>query len=104
MEQKSGIGRRKIVGVVVKDKMDKSVVIEVEKFLKHPRYHKYLKTKKRYKAHDEGNVCRVGDRVLLVETRPLSKDKRWLVKEIIKQEEPVAIVKDEVAEHDTGAN
>ena len=104
MEQKSGIGRRKIVGVVVKDKMDKSVVIEVEKFLKHPRYHKYLKTKKRYKAHDEGNVCRVGDKVLLVETRPLSKDKRWLVKEIIKQEGPVAIVKDEVAEHDTGAN
>jgi len=104
MEQKSGIGRRKIVGVVVKDKMDKSVVIEVEKFLKHPRYHKYLKTKKRYKAHDEGNVCRVGDKVLLVETRPLSKDKRWLVKEIIKKEEPVAIVKDEVAEHDTGAN
>lgn len=104
MELKSGIGRRKIVGVVVKDKMDKSVVIEVEKFLKHPRYHKYLKTKKRYKAHDEGNVCRVGDRVLLVETRPLSKDKRWLVKEVIKQEEPVAIVQDEVVKDDTGAN
>jgi small subunit ribosomal protein S17 len=104
MELKSGIGRRKIVGVVVKDKMDKSVVIEVEKFLKHPKYHKYLKTKKRYKAHDETNVCKVGDKVLLVETRPLSKDKRWLVKEVIKKEGPVATVQDEVVKDDTGAN
>ncbi len=103
MELKSAVGRRKIVGVVVRDKMDKSVVIEVEKFLKHPRYHKYLKMKKRYKAHDETNVCKVGDRVLLVETRPLSKDKRWLVKEIIKREEPV-MVREEVVKDDTGTN
>ncbi|MDR2018984.1 MAG: 30S ribosomal protein S17 [Syntrophobacterales bacterium] len=104
MELKSSIGRKKIIGIVIKDKMDKSVVIEVEKFLKHPRYHKYLKMKKKYKAHDEANVCKVGDKVLLVETRPLSKDKRWLVKEVIKREAPVAIVKDEVVKDDTGAN
>jgi small subunit ribosomal protein S17 len=92
MELKSGVGKRKIVGVVIKDKMDKSVVIEVEKFLKHPRYHKYLRTKRRYKAHDELNACKVGDRVVLVETRPLSKDKRWLVLEIVKRDEPAAAV------------
>ena len=103
MELKSGIGRKKIIGVVVKDKMDKTVVIEVEKYFKHSKYHKYLKTKKRYKAHDETNVCKVGDMVRLVETRPLSKDKRWLVKEIIKHEEPM-IVQEEVVKDDTGAN
>ena len=103
MELKSGVGRRKIVGVVVKDKMDKSVVIEVEKFLKHPKYHKYLRTKKRYKAHDESNTCKVGDKVVLVETRPLSKDKRWLVKEIIKREEPAAVL-EEVVKDDTREN
>jgi small subunit ribosomal protein S17 len=103
MELKSGVGRRKIVGVVVKDKMDKSVVIEVEKFLKHPRYHKYLRMKKRYKAHDEQNACKVGDKVVLVETRPLSKDKRWLVKEIIKREEPT-LVPEEVLKNDTREN
>jgi small subunit ribosomal protein S17 len=103
MELKSGIGRKKITGVVVKDKMDRTVVIEVEKFLKHPKYHKYLKMKKRYKAHDETNACKVGDRVQIVETRPLSKDKRWLVKDIIKHEEP-RIVQEEVAKDDTGEN
>ena len=104
MESKQETSKRKMIGIVVKDKMNKSIVVEVEKFLKHPKYHKYLKTKKRYKAHDETNVCRVGDKVLLVDTRPLSKDKRWLVKEILKKEEPVAIVQDEVVEDDTGAN
>jgi small subunit ribosomal protein S17 len=103
MELKSTVSRRKIVGVVIRDKMDKSVVIEVEKFLKHPRYHKYLRTKKRYKAHDELNACKVGDKVVLVETRPLSKDKRWLVKEIIKREEP-ATVPGEVVRNDTREN
>ena len=102
MELKSAAVRKKIVGVVVKDRMDKSVVIEVEKFLKHPRYHKYLRTKKRYKAHDEENVCKIGDRVLVVETRPLSKDKRWLVKEVIIKSEAPAAVQEEVVENDTG--
>jgi small subunit ribosomal protein S17 len=60
MEANAETKRRKMTGVVVKDKMDKTVVIEVEKFLKHPKYHKYLKTKKRYKAHDEKNECSIG--------------------------------------------
>jgi len=104
MELKNVAGRKKIVGIVVKDRMDKSVVIEVEKFSKHPRYHKYLRTKKRYKAHDEGNLCKIGDRVLVVETRPLSKDKRWLVKEIIKSEGPAVVLQEEVVRDDTGEN
>ncbi len=91
MELKKIANRKKIVGIVVRDKMDKSVVIEVEKFSKHPRYHKYLRTKKRYKAHDEGNLCKIGDRVLVVETRPLSKDKNWLEKEITKRGGPAAV-------------
>ena len=95
MEAKVETNRRKMTGVVVKDKMDKTVVIEVEKFLKHPKYHKYLKRKKRYKAHDDKSQCNVGDRVIIVESRPLSKEKRWLVKEIIKKEEPV-LIKEEV--------
>jgi small subunit ribosomal protein S17 len=101
MELKSGVNRKKMVGVVVKDKMDKTVVIETEKSMLHPKYHKYLKMKKRYKAHDEENKCRVGDKVLCVETRPVSKEKHWLVKEIIKKEEPI-LVQGEVAGDDTG--
>lgn len=81
--------RKKMVGVVIKDKMNKTVVVEVERFLKHPIYHKYLKLKDTCKAHDEHNAARVGDTVLIVETRPLSKDKRWTIKEILKKEAPV---------------
>jgi small subunit ribosomal protein S17 len=81
--------RRKMVGVVIRDKMDKTVVVQVERFLKHPTYHKYLKLKNTCKAHDEHNTARVGDKVLIVETRPLSKDKRWTIKEILKKEAPV---------------
>lgn len=77
---------KKMVGVVIKDKMDKTVVVQVERFLKHPIYHKYLKSKSTCKAHDEHNAARVGDTVLIVETRPLSKDKRWAIKEILKKE------------------
>ena len=76
-------GRKRLVGIVVKDKMNKTVVVEVERVLKHARYHKYLTTKKTCKAHDEENKARVGDKVLIVESRPLSRDKRWVVKEII---------------------
>ena len=77
---------RKITGIVVKDKMDKTVVVEVERTTRHSQYHKYLKVKRTCKAHDEENKARVGDMVLLVETRPLSKEKRWLVQEILKKE------------------
>ncbi len=78
--------RKKMVGLVVKDKMDKTVVVEVEKRYKHGMYQKYLSTKTRCKAHDEQNAAKVGDQVLIVEARPLSKEKRWVVKEIIKKE------------------
>jgi len=103
MEAKIETNRKKMTGVVVKDKMDKTVVIEVEKFLKHPKYHKYLKTKKRYKAHDEKNACNIGDRVLIVESRPLSKEKRWVVKEIVEKEE-LMLIREEVTGNDTGQN
>jgi len=85
MEPRKDEKRKKLTGIVVKDKMDKTVVVEVERVLKHSKYHKYLRSKTTCKAHDEGNSARVGDRVLIVETRPLSKDKRWVVKEIITQ-------------------
>ncbi|MCX8109629.1 MAG: 30S ribosomal protein S17 [Syntrophorhabdaceae bacterium] len=103
MELKRVAHKRKMTGIVVKDKMDKTVVVEVEKFHKHPKYHKYLKTKKRYKAHDEQNKCSIGDKVLIVESRPLSKEKRWLVKDIIKREEPM-LAQEEVISDDTREN
>ncbi|MEW6523268.1 MAG: 30S ribosomal protein S17 [Bacillota bacterium] len=77
---------RKIrVGVVVSDKMDKTVVVAVERVVAHPLYGRRVKTTKKLKAHDENNECRVGDEVRLMETRPLSHDKRWRVMEIIKK-------------------
>lgn len=66
-------------GTVVSDKMDKTVVVLVTRFVKHPKYQKYLKITKKFKAHDETNACKVGDKVNLKETRPLSKDKRFAV-------------------------
>ncbi len=87
MEQKRDQNRKTLVGIVVKDKMDKTVVVEVERVLKHSRYHKYLRTKTTCKAHDEENKAKIGDKVLIMETKPLSKDKRWVVKEIITKEE-----------------
>ncbi|KKR70217.1 MAG: 30S ribosomal protein S17 [Candidatus Nomurabacteria bacterium GW2011_GWB1_40_7] len=66
-------------GVVVSDKMDKTVVVSVSRFVKHPLYGKFYKVSKKYKAHDENNVCKVGDKVEIVETRPISKDKKFKV-------------------------
>lgn len=77
-------GNRKTqVGIVVSDKMDKTVVVRVSHLVKHPVYNKYIKRSAKYKAHDKDNSCKVGDRVLIVEARPLSKDKRWKVRQII---------------------
>ena len=77
-------GNRKTqVGVVVSDKMDKTVVVKVSHLVKHPLYNKYIKRSAKYKAHDKDNSCKLGDRVLIVEARPLSKDKRWKVRQII---------------------
>ena len=79
-------GYRKIrEGIVVSDKMDKTVVVEVEDRIKHPRYAKIIRRTKRYKAHDGDNACGVGDRVRLMETRPISATKRWRVAEIIEK-------------------
>jgi small subunit ribosomal protein S17 len=66
-------------GVVVSNKMDKTVVVLVERLVKHPKYKKYLRARRKFKAHDEKNACQVGDRVEIVETRPLSREKRWAV-------------------------
>jgi small subunit ribosomal protein S17 len=72
-------------GLVVSDKMNKTVVVEVEDRVKHPKYGKVLRRTKKYKAHDEQNACGVGDRVLLMETRPTSATKRWRVAEILEK-------------------
>ena len=75
------------VGIVVSDKMDKTVVVEVDNTVTHRLYHRYLKRTSRLAAHDEANECRAGDRVLLVSSRPLSKRKRWRVREILERAE-----------------
>lgn len=81
--EESRANRKTRVGVVVSDKMDKTVVFELERKTKHPLYKRVVKRSKRFKAHDENNECRIGDKVKVMETRPLSKDKRWRVVEII---------------------
>jgi|SRR3954470_16778392 small subunit ribosomal protein S17 len=79
-------GRRKVrEGLVVSDKMNKTVVVAVEDQVKHPLYGKVLRRTSKLKAHDEQNACGVGDRVLLMETRPLSATKRWRVVEILEK-------------------
>ena len=83
--------RRKVRdGVVVSDKMDKTVVVLVERLVRHQRYHKFRKRRARYKAHDQTNRCRVGDRVRIIETRPLSADKRWAVLAVLGRNEALA--------------
>ena len=77
--------RKTRVGMVVSDKMDKTVVVAIVDNVKHPLYKKIVKRTVRLKAHDENNECRVGDRVEVMETRPLSKDKRWRVIEILEK-------------------
>ena len=79
--------RKEREGVVVSDKMDKTVVVVVARRVRHGKYRKYLMQRARYKAHDEQNRCRVGDRVRIIETRPLSHDKRWAVQEILGRQE-----------------
>lgn len=79
-------GNRKVqIGTVLSDKMDKTVVVGIETFVTHPLYKKQLKRTTRFKAHDEENACGIGDKVEIMETRPLSKDKRWRVVRIIEK-------------------
>lgn len=79
--------RKNRVGIVVSDKMDKTIVVEIEQRVKHPLYKKIVKRTKKFKVHDENNVAGVGDKVLIAETRHLSKDKCWRLVEVIKKAE-----------------
>ena len=79
-------GHKKIrQGTVVSDKMDKTVVVRVERLIQHAMYKKYVRQRKKYKAHDPDNRCKNGDQVSIIEVRPLSKDKRWRVQSILRQ-------------------
>ncbi len=78
--------QRKVrTGVVISNKMDKTVVVEVSRTVVHPVYKKFVRRRKRFMAHDEENRCRVGDEVMIVETRPLSRHKNWRVRKILKE-------------------
>lgn len=77
--------RKVRVGFVTSDKMDKTIVVTVEEFIRHPLYGKRVKRTKKFKAHDEENTCGIGDKVRIMETRPLSKDKRWRLVEIVEK-------------------
>jgi small subunit ribosomal protein S17 len=88
------------LGQVVSDRMDKTVVVEVAGPKRHPLYKKTIRRVVRYKAHDEKNECRVGDKVRIVETRPLSREKRWRVAEIVAKGEVVEISPEEITRED----
>jgi small subunit ribosomal protein S17 len=77
--------RKERTGTVVSDKMDKTIVVAVERHVRHPLYGKIIKRTKKIKVHDENNECRVGDVVRVAETRPLSRDKRWRLVEVIRK-------------------
>lgn len=78
-ENKSRGARKTLTGTVIANQMDKTVVVEVQRVIRHPRYEKVVYRRKKFYAHDEGNQCQVGDKVTIVETRPMSKLKRWRV-------------------------
>jgi len=83
-----GTGRKmELVGVVRSDKMDKTVVVTVERLTKHPVFKKYIKKRRSFKAHDEANECKVGDKVLIRQCRPLSKEKSWRVVSILERQD-----------------
>jgi len=90
--------RKERTGTVVGDRMEKTIVVSLERTVMHPKYRKYLKRRSRVKAHDETNQCQVGDRVRIVECRPLSRDKRWRVSEILQRTQTTA------GEQSTGAD
>lgn len=80
------IKRKILTGVVVSDKMQKTVVVKVERTFQHPLYKRVIRRSKRYKAHDEQGECKIGDKVKIIETRPLSKGKRWALMEIMERQ------------------
>jgi len=77
--------RKTMVGIVVSDRMEKTVVVVVQRLVKHPLYQRYIRKRARYKVHDEKSDCHIGDRVLIMETRPLSREKRWRVKQVLER-------------------
>ena len=77
--------RKTQTGIVISDKMDKTVVVQVDRLVKHPVYQKYVRRRAKFKAHDENNTCQKGDRVVIRETKPLSKTKRWRVSQILEK-------------------
>ena len=77
--------KRQLVGTVVSNKMDKTVVVLVERLVKHKFYHKYIRRRAKFAAHDQNNTCQIGDKVMLTECRPLSRSKRWRISKIIKK-------------------
>ena len=84
----SNLGNRKVrTGTVISNKMDKTVTVLIERLVEHPFYHRVVKKSKKFFAHDESNVCQIGDKVVIMETRPLSKRKRWRVAELTEKME-----------------
>jgi len=77
--------KKEVVGTVVSDKMDKTVVVMVERLVKHRLYHKFIRRRAKFSAHDESNNCQIGDKVMITESRPLSKTKKWRVSKIIEK-------------------
>jgi small subunit ribosomal protein S17 len=77
--------KRAVRGVVISDKMDKTIVVKAVRLVKHPVFHKYVRKHVKYKAHDEQNECKAGDTVLIIEARPMSKEKRWRILEILER-------------------
>ena len=81
-EEKKIRQRKSLAGIVVSDKMDKTIVVQIEQMVMHPIYKKYVRRRLKYKAHDETNTARMGDTVLIEECRPLSRDKRWRLRDV----------------------
>lgn len=77
--------KRELIGTVVSDRMDKTAVVQVERLVKHPLYKKYIRRRNKFAAHDKDNNCNIGDKVMITESRPISKLKRWRVTEIIEK-------------------
>lgn len=77
--------KRQLVGTVVSDKMDSTIIVQVERLVKHPLYKKYIRRQNRFAAHDKDNACKNGDKVLITESKPISKTKRWRVVEIVEK-------------------
>lgn len=77
--------KRQLIGTIVSDKMDKSVTVQVERLVKHKLYKKYIRRRTKFAAHDENNSCGVGDRVVITESRPISRTKRWRISRIVEK-------------------